>query len=153
MGPTQSKLFTKIPAMVLAGKTVSAELIALSDAAIAALGAAPVVVPPTPAEIAALYDAALLKTGAQAVSVQRGLPVPTEATTKAALIDAIVVDGGDGVITAAEQSAIDAYLAYLALDAVALQADADGRVPAVVFTIDEDTVPEMARALLADDAF
>jgi len=157
MGPVLKKLISKIPAMVTAGKTVDPALVALSDAAVAAVANGTVVVDDGAAQAAAAAQAivdaymALTANNLKAIATQRGLPV-TNSATKTELTTDIVADGGDGTISAAEQSAIDAYTGYLAMDTAALEADAAGRDPAVVFGVDDDTDEEKARALLVADA-
>lgn len=146
MNPVLKKLIIKIPAQSAAWKLAHPALVILSDAAVAALAPAPVVDPAI-----ALYMA-LLSNELKAIATQRGLPV-TNGDSKTVLTNAIIADGGDGTVSVAEQSAIDQYVIYLADTLGNLQTDADTRVPAVVYTVDDDTVEEMARLLLADDAF
>ena len=161
MGPVLKKLISKIPFAVAADPaSVSAEVKALSDAAVAAATAAvggdtDDAAGDDEADAAqAIVDAymALTANKLKAIATQRGLTV-ANGDTKSALTDAIIAAGGDGTVSTAEQSAIDAYAGYLLLDTAALQADADGRDPAVVFGGDDDTDEEKARALVVADAF
>ena len=158
MGPVLKKLISKIPFAVAADPaSVSAEVKALSDAAVAAATAAvggDTAGDDEAAAAQAIVDAymALTANKLKAIATQRGLTV-ANGDTKSALTDAIIAGGGDGTVSSAEQSAIDAYAGYLLLDTAALQADADGRDPAVVFGGDDDTDEEKARALVVADAF
>ena len=170
MGPILKKLISKIPfAFDADPASVSAEVKALSDLAVAAAAAgntdaaaaAAAAAAQAAADAQAAVDAAqaivdaymaLTANKLKAIATQRGLAV-ANGDTKSILTDAIIADGGDGTVSTAEQSAIDAYAGYLLLDTAALQADADGRDPAVVFGVNDDTDEEKARALVVADAF
>ena len=144
MNPVLKKLITKIPAQDAAWKLAHPALVALSDAAVAALASGPA--PLTDTEKAALYVAGNTTRELRALILENGLVVDLN-ETKTEMADRLVAAGGDGVNTAAEDARAADYELYFAELLATLEAEATQRG----LTFAGSDVEDLTIILITDD--